>query len=253
MRVAGKPATARLATEPIEVGLAGPPFEEGPRVDAGRRVPLDEDLVPESTLILAVKEVVEADLIERGCGGVGGQMAADAIEAAVGAGHHHGCVPAHEITDPTLEIFVARIERLVRDGDGVDVVGADDAGQVETEALGSLENAQHHASGASSAAILGEGVDGVGPLLQLLSIRVRELADESVGVHETAPWDRDARPISLRCSTSAPECARSWVAVRMTTEWRSASWRRWATAPEAGARRNSARYRRANSSKRCGS
>ena len=186
MRVAGQ-AAADLAAEPVEVGLAEATLEEGAGVDAGRRVALDEHLVAEAAVGLAAEEVVEADLVEGGGRRVGGQMAADAVEAAVGPGHHHRRVPPDEVADAPLEVLVARVGRLVGGGDRVDVVGHAQRGHVDPELVGSAQDVQQHTAGAGRAASLGEAVEGVDPLLHLAGVRVGELAKEPVRVH---PSDR---------------------------------------------------------------
>jgi hypothetical protein len=59
----GRQAAARreLAAEALEVLLGQPALEERAGVDAGRGVPLEEDLVAAALVVLAAEEVVEAD------------------------------------------------------------------------------------------------------------------------------------------------------------------------------------------------
>ena len=79
MRVRAQALTRlALAPEVVELVLAQAPFEERAGVDAGGAVTLDEDLVAGLAALLAAEEVVEADLVEGGGGGVGGDVAADA-------------------------------------------------------------------------------------------------------------------------------------------------------------------------------
>ena len=74
----------------------------------GCGVALEEDLVAEAAVGLAVEEVVEADLVERRGRGVGGEVAAEAVEAVVGPSHHHRRVPPDEVADAALDVLVAR-------------------------------------------------------------------------------------------------------------------------------------------------
>src|SRR4029078_2773177 len=53
-----------LAAEVVELVLGQTALEERPRVDAGRRVALVEDLVSGVAVVLAPEEVVEAELVE---------------------------------------------------------------------------------------------------------------------------------------------------------------------------------------------
>src|ERR1039457_4178893 len=117
--------------EPVELVLGKPALEEGARVDAGRRVSLEEHLVAGFAVVLAAEEVVEAHLVQAGRAGVGGDVAAYAHAGAVRAGHHHGGVPPDVRPDPTLDVLVAREPRLVLGRDGVDVVGAAQAGHAD--------------------------------------------------------------------------------------------------------------------------
>src|SRR5699024_8062661 len=71
-------AAGDLLAEAVEVLLAQAALEERAGVHAGGGVALEEDLVAAALVVLAAPEVVEADLVERGRGGVGGDVAADA-------------------------------------------------------------------------------------------------------------------------------------------------------------------------------
>ena len=195
MRVAGQ-ASADFAAEPVEVGLAEATLEKGASVDAGGGVPLDEHLITEAAVGLAVEEVVEANLVEGGGRRVGGEMAADAVESAVGSGHHHRRVPPDEMADAPFEVLVAGVGRFVAAGDRVDVVGHAHGGQIDPELLGAAQDVQQHTAGAGSAAGRGEAVEGVGPLLHLARVRVGELAKEPVRVHRvtaSTTWFRLTR------------------------------------------------------------
>ena len=80
MRIRGEAARPeRLAAEVVELLLAQPSLQEGPRVDARRRMALEEDLVA-GPVIGPAEEVVEADLVQAGGAGVGRKVAADALE-----------------------------------------------------------------------------------------------------------------------------------------------------------------------------
>src|SRR5665647_3103123 len=112
---------AVLLPEPVELGLRQPALEEGPGVDAGGRVALDVDLVAAAFVVTASEEVVEADLVERGSGGIGGDVPAHADAWPLCAVDHDRGVPADEGAVPTLDLLVAGEPRLGLRGDGVDV------------------------------------------------------------------------------------------------------------------------------------
>ena len=67
-----------LLPEVVELVLGESALEEGAGVDAGRGVPLEEDLVAHPGRVLAPEEVVEAHLVQAGGGGVRGEVTADA-------------------------------------------------------------------------------------------------------------------------------------------------------------------------------
>ena len=138
MGVAGQAVAAHLVAEVVELGLGEPSLEEGPGVDARRGVTLDEDLVAEASVALAPEEVVEADLVERGRAGVGGEVAADALGAGVGPDHHGRGVPADVGPDPALLVLVAGEPRLGVGRDGVDVRGGDGGREVDLLGPGPL-------------------------------------------------------------------------------------------------------------------
>ena len=74
-------------------------------------------------MILASKEVVEADLVERCCRGVRGDVAADTVIVLVCLDDHGHGVPADDRLDAPLDIGVAWVGGLSFDGNGVDVRG----------------------------------------------------------------------------------------------------------------------------------
>jgi hypothetical protein len=111
----------KLSAEIEELFLGQPPLEEGAGVDAGRGVALEVDLVAVVVLALAVEEVVERDLVQSCCGGVGRNVAADAVLLDVGAHHHRHRVPPHQALDPPFDFPAARKRRLLGDRNRVDV------------------------------------------------------------------------------------------------------------------------------------
>jgi len=106
----------------VELFLGEASLEEGARVDARRRVPLEEDLVARR-LVTATEEVVEPDLVEARRAGVGRQVPADPFESRVGTQDHREGVPADHAPDPQLHRLVTREVRLLLGADGVDVSG----------------------------------------------------------------------------------------------------------------------------------
>ena len=176
MRVRGEAARPqRLAPEVVELLLGEASLQEGPRVDARGGVPLEEDLVA-GPVIGPAEEVVEADFVQAGRAGVGGQMTADALEARVGAQHHRQRVPADHAPDPKLHRLVAGEARLLLGRDGVDVAGLDQRWQADVQLSGALQQLVHEEAGAIRPYLLHHPVERVEPLLCLSRGRCRAAA-----------------------------------------------------------------------------
>ena len=181
--VGRQPAAADLPPEVVELVLGEPALEERPRVDARRGVALEVDVVAGEPVVLAAEEVVEADLVEGGGAGEGGEVAADAVGVLVGLDDHDGGVPADERADPPLDVLVAREERLLLGGDRVDVRRGHRRGGADLQLACALEQLGHEEPGARLAVRAHHRIERVEPLLRLPGIRVGELVDESVDDH----------------------------------------------------------------------
>ena len=149
---AAVPAVGELLAEPVQLVLGQAALEERPGVDARGGVALDEDLVTGLAVVLAVEEVVEPDLVQAGRRGIGGDMPADAHSGPVGPGYHHRGVPPDVGADPPLDVLVAREPGLPLGRDGVDEVGAAQAGHAHLLLPGPLQQAQHDVPGPGPAA-----------------------------------------------------------------------------------------------------
>ncbi len=183
MGVARQAPARDLLAEVVELVLGEPALDEGAGVDAGRGVALEVDEVAEAAVGLAAEEVVEADLVERGRAGVGGEVAADALGAVVGAAHHGRRVPADVGADAALDVFVAGEPGLLVLGDGVHVGGGDRGGEVDLLGPGALEELHEQEAGPGPSLGVDDGVEGVDPLRGLLGVDVGKLMRHSVEEH----------------------------------------------------------------------
>src|SRR6202008_1102519 len=95
MRVGRKSAAgmAVFLAETVELVSGQPAFQECARVDTGRGVTLDEDLVSAAGMGFAPEEVVEPDLVERRRRRVGGYVSAHPDAGTLRAVHHDCGVP----------------------------------------------------------------------------------------------------------------------------------------------------------------
>ncbi len=209
------PRLRLLLAERVQVLLTETVQQERAGVDARRGMALEEDLVAAVALVLAPEEVVEAHVVERGGGGEGGDVTADADAGALGPGHHDGGVPPGGVEDLPLDLLVAREERLVLGGDRVDVVRAAHLGHGDTLLAGPLDQPQHQIAGPLPAALVHGGVEGVEPLLGFLGIEVRNLTrkaanDDRVAIgsgSHAVPYLSEGRVSGVSgCLHRSPSC-----------------------------------------------
>ena len=170
----------QLLAEAVQLVLGQPALQERAGVDAGRRVALEEDLVAGLAVVLAAEEVVEADLVQAGRRGVGGDVPADAEAGPVGAGDHDRRVPPDIGADPALDVLVAGEPRLALGRDRVDVVGAAQAGHADLLLAGALQQPEHDVPGPGPATGADDVVEGLHPLPGLVRVDVRQLGGQAV-------------------------------------------------------------------------
>ncbi len=199
-----------LLAEAVEVVLAQAPLEEGAGVDAGGGVALEEDLVAAARVVLAAPEVVEADLVERGGGGVGGDVAAHADARTLRAVHHDGGVPAHPAAVALLHLLVARKLRLHGGGDGVHEVRGGEVRQRNALEGGTLQHAEHEVAGAGRVLLREETVEGVHPLLGLLGVGVFEVGRDAVADRRVVGVALAAVRVQVICHDVPPGFWVSW-------------------------------------------
>ena len=181
--IARQAVTAHLVAVVVELGLAQPPFDVGPGVDAGRRVSLEEDLIAEAAVGLATEEVVEADLVERRRAGVGRQVPTDALGAGVGPDDHGGRIPTDVGADAPLLVLVAGEPGLRVGRDGVDVRRRDGGGELDLLRARPLQELHQEVARPGPASGVDDGVERVQPLLGLPRIGVRDLVADPVEQH----------------------------------------------------------------------
>ena len=107
---------ADLAAKGVQLFHAESTLEVSARVDTGRRVTLEVDVVAGDAVLMSMKEVIEAGFEERGAGRVRGDVTAEAGVQPIGPHHHGHGVPADQAADAALDLSIAGVERLFRGG-----------------------------------------------------------------------------------------------------------------------------------------
>jgi hypothetical protein len=183
VRVAGQAVAGQFLAEAVQLRLGQPALEERAGVDAGRAVALEEHLVAGLAVVLAAEEVVEADLVEAGRTGVGGDVAADGELGAVRPAHHDRGVPADVGPDAALDVLVPGEPGFAFRRDRVDVVGAAQRGNPDLSLTRPLEQLEHQVPSPLAATQLDDGVERFEPLSGLVGVDVRQLAGQTVADH----------------------------------------------------------------------
>ncbi len=167
MRIRRQAVAARFLAEMLELIFAEAAFEEGARVDAGRRVTLHEHHVAGMIRRRGAPEMIEAHFVQRGRRGVSGQVAAVLARHLVRAQHHGQRVPADAGLDAPFHLAVARVRRLLPGGDRVDVGGVRAERQVRARAAGVVDELLEEVMRAFRTLRLEYRVDGFDPLTSL--------------------------------------------------------------------------------------
>jgi len=159
-----------LLAEVQQVVLIEPAFEEGAGVNAGGDVALEEDHVGAVRMVRALEEMVVANFVHGGGGGVAADVAADAVMRLVGLHHHRHRVPADQGAQAALQGEVARVGRLGFPGNGVDVGSVGAVRGVDAVLAGGLDQRGDQVLGLVGAFKVDHGLEGVQPFLGLVRI-----------------------------------------------------------------------------------
>ena len=169
-----------LLAESIHLIRRQATLQERAGVDAGGGVALDEDLVAAAGMGLTPEEMVEADLVERGRGGVGGDVPADAHTRALRAVHHDCGVPPDPPPVAALDLLVTGEPGLQLGRDGVDIVGGGQRGDGNPLLAGPFEQSQHQIAGPGRPGAGQQGVEGFQPFGGLIGVDIRQIRRHTV-------------------------------------------------------------------------
>ena len=131
----------RFLSERPQLLLAETSLEEGARVDAGGRMPLEKHQVTIVHLVRCTKKMHKANIVKR-CGrGKTCDMPAELARFSVGVDHHRRGIPADHRANAVFDRLVTRDRTLHRQRYGVDVGGRRRERQVSAGTAGFIDQA----------------------------------------------------------------------------------------------------------------
>ena len=174
MGIRGQSA-AHFLTEAVQLVFAEAAFEVRARIDAGRRVALDEDHVAGMLLARGTPEVIEADFVQRRRRGITRQVPAEFRALPVGMHDHGHRVPAQIGLDAAFERAIARIFEFLPGRNGVDVGRVRLERQVRTGTAREIDDALEQVVCPLGSLRLQHGIDGFQPFARFGGIGVVDL------------------------------------------------------------------------------
>src|SRR5450830_1564124 len=172
VRVRGQALAVHFLAEVDQLFFRQAAFQEGARVDAGRRVARDVQQVAAVVFGRGAPEVVEADAQHVRQRGERGQVATQVAVGAVGPDHHRHRVPAHPRAQTLFVFQVAGTVGADVGGDGVDVGGVGGERDLGAAAAGQVDQALHQVVGAFGAFVFKDGFQRLQPFLGFQCVRI---------------------------------------------------------------------------------
>ena len=163
-------------------------------------------------MVTAAEEVVLAHFVEVSHTCEGGDVTANADALLLGTLNHDCCVPTNPRAVLALEFLITGVLGLLVCGDGVDVVGLDQSGDLYALLTSFLEQCAKDVLCTLGAVSLDKVLEGLGPFLGLFYVDVLEAIKKGAQgvlvryVSQTNPTSllcgcEIARPALLRCRT----------------------------------------------------
>jgi hypothetical protein len=132
---------------------------------------LEENQVAAGRVIDAAPEMRKADVVKRGGGSEGGDVAAD-VGVLVGTHDHGHRVPADVGVNLDFHVRIARVLGLLVGGNGVDVFGVGRVRQIDTGPAGLADDLLDQVMGAIGAFLSDDAINGVHPFFGFLRIKI---------------------------------------------------------------------------------
>ena len=174
MRIGGQPAAAHLLAKTLQLALVQAPFKVGAGINSGTGMPLHKDHVAGVGCAARTPKMIEPDLVQRRGGRIRRNVTAILGVGTVGLHHHRQRIPSYIGFVAPLQRAVARILRLLRFGDRVQICGVRLEGQVSAGAAGKVHQFFQQKMRAFRALRTHDRIDGLQPLQRFGRINVFE-------------------------------------------------------------------------------
>ena len=152
--------------------LAESIFEIRTRIDAGRRVRLEEHEIPTTFRIRATEEMMQPGFENLGSRGVSCNVPAELTVRFIRSHDHGECVPTHDRRQALLQCHVAGMNRLLVERNAVLVSRVRHHVRHDTKALRFLLQLREQVQTALSTTARYGGAQGVQPFPRLLRVDV---------------------------------------------------------------------------------
>ena len=170
--VGRQPVPVDFLAEAVEFVFADAPLEIGPRVDPRCRMALDVDQVAPVVLAGGMKEMVKADVVERGRRSKTRDVATEGRIDMVGLDDHRHRVPADHRPDAMLQLVIAGALLFSALWDRIQVRGVGAVGEIGALAAGAPNHPSHEIVGSLDSLVFENRVESVQPLLGFLRIGI---------------------------------------------------------------------------------
>ena len=176
---------AAFAAKMLEILFGQAPFDERPRVHAGRGMSLEINEVAGVRLVPRVKEMIQADFVKRRGRSKRRNVAADAGIFRVGPRDHGHRVPANDALDPPLDFDVAGIARLLVGRNRVDVRSIRGEGERDAPEVGPFLQVDEQFLKSLRSVANQDVVEGLEPFFELVGLNAGHIVGHEAFAHET--------------------------------------------------------------------
>ena len=136
---------------------------------------LEKDLVAWTFAQFSSEEVVEADFVEGGRGGVGGKVAANACGLFIRPQHHRHGVPSDQCTNSVLDFWVTGIRRFSVGIDRVEIRRRDSGRETNIKGSAAIEQTQKEIARSSGSIGVNGSVEGIEPAIGSTRVDIYQL------------------------------------------------------------------------------